>query len=465
MNSRVIPILLGSSAFWPLLPWYLRRLSDGSEDSLGLLALITALGMATFGQRGFKSLQIQTVSKPSPDWLLLSGLLLGYILLLHHAPNLVLAIVMVLSLWLFLERFLISRGTSFSILGLLLLSLPIVSSLNFFAGFPLRLGISHIVAFLLSISGFSVELTGTMLSANRQVINIDAPCAGIHFLWFSAYFGLLLAYWEQASFGRTLALLFIAGSGAIVGNVFRSLILSLLYLSGFAAIADNSYVHEGLGAACFVFTIMLILLATKLSYEHPKSSEKTVAPLEITNEIQSAYHWRLKLPVITYCLLCVVAASAPLVQARSVDASLAIKPDQWHDRANRCNLKRIPLTAMEKQFQSRFPGDIAKFSDGQSEVIFRTIKSPTRQLHPAEDCLKGSGYVLSKDGLTKDEHGVLWHTLQAQRGDKSFKVSERIIDHHGQSWLRVSDWYWAAVIGQTKGPWMSITKMSPISKG
>jgi exosortase/archaeosortase family protein len=354
---------------------------------------------------------------------------------------------------------------SFSILGLLLLSLPIVSSLNFFAGFPLRLGISHIVAFLLSISGFSVELAGTMLSANGQVINIDAPCAGIHFLWFSAYFGLLLAYREQASFRRTLVLLFISGTGAIAGNVFRSLILSLLYLSGFASIADNPCVHEGLGAACFALTAMLILLATRLSYKHHKSPAKTVTPLETTDEIRSTYPWHLKLPATIYCLLCVVAASAPLVQARSVDAALAIKPDQWHDRAKQCNLKRIPLTAMEKQFQSRFPGDIAKFSDGQSEVIFRTIKSPTRQLHPAEDCLRGSGYILSKDSLTKDEHGVLWHTIQAQRGDKNFKVSERIIDHHGQSWLRVSDWYWAAVVGQTKGPWMSITKMCPISKG
>src|SRR5262249_46532098 len=160
-NTRVLPIILGSIAFWPLLPWYFRRLSDGSEDSLGVLALITALVLSMFGHYKQKSMQSSLPAKFSMNWLLLSGLLLGYILLLHHAPNLVLAIVMVLSLWLFLDRYLISAYGSVPILGLLLLSLPIISSLNFFAGFPLRLGISHIVAALLSICGFSVDLAGT----------------------------------------------------------------------------------------------------------------------------------------------------------------------------------------------------------------------------------------------------------------------------------------------------------------
>jgi hypothetical protein len=160
-----------------------------------------------------------------------------------------------------------------------------------------------------------------------------------------------------------------------------------------------------------------------------------------------------------------VAASAPLVEARSVDTSLAIKPDPWHERADQYKLKRVPLTNLETQFQRRFPGEIAKFSDGQSEIVFRTIKSPTRQLHPAEDCLKGAGYALKKESMTKDDKGVLWHTLLAERGQTRLKVSERIVDHHGGSWLRVSDWYWAAMIGQTKGPWLSITKVCSITRG
>lgn len=464
MNIKAIPIILGTAAFWPLFPWYLRRLSDGSEDSLGVLALITALVLAMFGYYKQKLMQPSLPTKFSMNWLFLSGLLLSYILLLHHAPNLVLAIVMVLSLWLFLDRYLIWAG-SVPILGLMLLSLPIISSLNFFAGFPLRLGISHIVAALLSICSFSVDLAGTMLSANGQEINIDAPCAGIHFLWFSAYLGLLLAYREQAKVRRTLTLICISVASAIVGNVFRSLILSLLYLSGFASMADNPYVHEGLGAACFALTSTLILLASKHSYKPGGPSETPTVSSQSSDELRPAYRRRLKLPVTVYCLLCLVAGSAPLVQARSVDASLAIKPDPWHDRAEQYSLKRIPLSSLERQFQSRFPGEIAKFSDGQSEIIFRTIKSPTRQLHPAEDCLKGTGYKLSKDCLTKDDQGVLWHTLIAERDQRKLNVSERIIDHHGHSWLRASDWYWAAMIGQTKGPWLSITKVRHIKSG
>jgi hypothetical protein len=36
-------------------------------------------------------------------------------------------------------------------------------------------------------------------------------------------------------------------------------------------------------------------------------------------------------------------------------------------------------------------------------------------------------------------------------------VREVIADSHGNRWTDVSAWYWAAVRGETQGPWWAIT--------
>jgi hypothetical protein len=124
---------------------------------------------------------------------------------------------------------------------------------------------------------------------------------------------------------------------------------------------------------------------------------------------------------------------------------------------NTLNLKPIALTESETKFAVSFPGKIGKFSSGRALVQFRWITKPTRKLHPASDCFKGSGYVVRPLPLLADEKGAFWSRIQCKKGSHQLIIRERIFDNYGQAWTDVSSWYWSATLGKSKGPWWAVT--------
>jgi hypothetical protein len=58
--------------------------------------------------------------------------------------------------------------------------------------------------------------------------------------------------------------------------------------------------------------------------------------------------------------------------------------------------------------------------------------------------------------------GLLWGAFEATRGPERVIVKERITDESGKYWTDVSAWYWAALLGQTDGPWWAYTVVEPI---
>lgn len=107
-------------------------------------------------------------------------------------------------------------------------------------------------------------------------------------------------------------------------------------------------------------------------------------------------------------------------------------------------------------FAESFPGRIGRFSDGQREVVIRWISAPTRKLHAASDCFRGSGYRVKPLPLQRAS-GMTWGAFSAERGTLRLYVREVIIDASGQRWTDVSAWYWASVRGGTQAPWWAIT--------
>jgi hypothetical protein len=60
-------------------------------------------------------------------------------------------------------------------------------------------------------------------------------------------------------------------------------------------------------------------------------------------------------------------------------------------------------------------------------------------------------------GLTRDSRGVLWGSFVAIKGREILRVRERAYDSAGNGWTGVSEWYWAAFLGRTAGPWWAVT--------
>lgn len=164
--------------------------------------------------------------------------------------------------------------------------------------------------------------------------------------------------------------------------------------------------------------------------------------------------------IVIFIITCLLAAFVPLLPKKSSRAEYAAFPG-WPTHLSGQPLQSLPLTQGELRFEEEFPGRLGKFSDGQREIALRWIAEPTRLLHPATDCLKGAGYLVRPLPLSVDEAGQRWGCLEAKRqaGEiiQTIRVRERLYDSAGHEWTDVSAWYWAALSGQTSGPWWAVT--------
>lgn len=133
-------------------------------------------------------------------------------------------------------------------------------------------------------------------------------------------------------------------------------------------------------------------------------------------------------------------------------------PAHWQGQ----RLNPLPLTPAEQRFVKDFPGRVAKFSLGRDVLILRWIDHQTRLLHPAADCFRGMGYTLGPRQLFR-ERGDIWGGFQAHTASNRLQIREQLRDAAGHSWSDVSAWYWAALLGQSQGPWWSFTRISRLT--
>lgn len=133
-------------------------------------------------------------------------------------------------------------------------------------------------------------------------------------------------------------------------------------------------------------------------------------------------------------------------------------PSQWHGQS----LRPLALTEVEQRFARQFPGTMARMTDGREVLVLRAVSRPTRMLHPAADCYRGLGYGIAREQLQVDKDGDLWRCFDAARAGQRLRVCERIVDAQGAGFTDTSAWYWAAVLGQSHGPWQAVTVASPL---
>jgi hypothetical protein len=157
-----------------------------------------------------------------------------------------------------------------------------------------------------------------------------------------------------------------------------------------------------------------------------------------------------------FLLAAIAAALAPLLHGGN-DAALAAGKDfpgwpaQYEGRA----LTQLPLTDRETAFVHDFPGRVGRFTDGRREIIIRWVGAPTRMLHPAADCLRGSGYSIVPIPIRRDAAGAAMSCFRASHQADRMLVCEVIRDERGESWPDVSAWYWNAALASSPAPWWS----------
>jgi hypothetical protein len=158
-----------------------------------------------------------------------------------------------------------------------------------------------------------------------------------------------------------------------------------------------------------------------------------------------------------------VCGALPLLQARGAATPAANHaapewPRVWDGKP----LRPLSLSPVEQRFASRFPGSIARMTDGDQVLVLRQVHQPTRMLHPAADCFRGLGYRVESIQLEHDRDQNLRRCFIADNGGNRLRVCEQIVDAHGQVFTDTSAWYWAALMQHTTGPWRAVTSARPL---
>ena len=163
--------------------------------------------------------------------------------------------------------------------------------------------------------------------------------------------------------------------------------------------------------------------------------------------------------VMGLCLLWSAAFALRTPEAPATPASFHEWPSHWDG----VPLRPLALSEVEQRFADRFPGAIARLTDGRQTLVMREVNAPTRMLHPAADCYRALGYRIEQTRLERDAQARLWRCFVTEGpGAQKLRVCERIVDAEGTAFTDTSAWYWAAASGRSHGPWQAVTLARPI---
>jgi len=426
LNSRsknLLGMVTVASAFLPVILWYFARLDDGGGEPFGLIPLALAIIFS-----------LRNPQPASPKAALIS--LIIYTLCFPFCPPLIRAIPA-----LFTIAFLTGIHRSAGLTGLLLLSLPLQASLDFFLGYPFRIVTAEGARTILDLMGYQVSRLGVQLTIKDTIVSVDPPCSGLQMLWMSAFMTATLASLFSLNYPRSILLGIAALCLCLLGNTLRA---GALFFPESGLITLPSFMHPAMGLIIFtILTIPLLRLARRLQL-------KKTSPLIKPHGIP--------LSLITVAFLSnIFIALAPPFKLSAL--SERVSPlTHYHGEP----VEELELSPFEKSFAETFPGQFNIYRVGEKTLIVRHVTLATRRLHPSSDCLLGAGFTLTPATAYTDSSGQEWLRYQASRHQEKFIVTERIHSlSEDQQWTEVSAWYWHALFHPGSGPWQAETLITP----
>lgn len=249
---------LQAAALWPHWRWAAARVADGSDDPLGLAALAALMLWVL-------RLAPQLRGAPRPGWWAASAAATALATLaLWVAPPLVGALVAALALAAGLRAVLPSGTAWLPAAGLAVLALPVVSSLQFYAGYPLRVITAQVSTWLLQAFGLDAERSGTAMLVQGQLVIVDAPCSGVQMVWMAYFCACVVAAYSGLRDRVLLARLPWVGLLVLAGNVLRnSVLVSLEARAAALSGAVNQTLHEAVGLGVLVMVCCAVVAVVR----------------------------------------------------------------------------------------------------------------------------------------------------------------------------------------------------------
>lgn len=418
-----------AASLLPEIVWFIRRLDDGSDEPLGLAALALALLLAW---RDRRSIRPTNLSRGSGALLLLASALAT-----PWLPPLLRAATAVAGVALFY-----GMHRRPGITALLMLSLPVIASLQFWAGYPLRALSAAGVVEILHLCGVTSSRAGTGILTDGQTINVDPACSGIRMLWHILAAGAALAAFHRLSVRRSIALLLIAAALAIPANMLRAL---LLVAESCGKLPTAGIFHEGAGLLCTAIVLGVMWWFASRS-RGSVSSAGAILPVH-------------RHDVVVLVFAAIAGPWLSIISHRDISpAPLASPPAAFSFAGVTLPLQPLPPTPVEAAFASGFPGTLGSFTWSDRQVVLRRVTKATRRLHPSRDCLRAAGYFTTDSIVEEHGDGSRWSRFTASRAGQELIVHERIVSEaDGRAWTDVSPWFWAALFHPLNGPWRAET--------
>jgi exosortase/archaeosortase family protein len=248
-------MLAHAACFWPVWRWYVRRFDDGSDEPWALAALLAAV-VLSWPRDGFKW------NPRDPLLLGAAALTLFYAVLAPFAPPLLRALAAMAALgcsWISVSG---ARQRWPALLCLLVLSVPVIASLQFYAGYPMRTVTAGGATWLLNLLGIEATRTGTSMVAYGRTVLVDAPCSGVRMLWTASVLcAALAAMRARVTVGAMAAALACVVPIVLVGNTVRA---ALLFLIETADAPPAGYLLSLVGSVTFAIVAGLLLAAEHL---------------------------------------------------------------------------------------------------------------------------------------------------------------------------------------------------------
>lgn len=242
------------AALWPHWLYVAQRMVDGSDEPWGALALASVI-VLMWRDRAELTLPPRAALAAAAV-LALFAAAARFVL-----PDLAAAAIAALAVGTYAMH--ARRRPAPALIALLLLALPLVASLQFYFGYPLRLLVAHASSVLLTAFGFEVSASGASLLHRGQRVLIDAPCAGIGMLWLGSYVAALLSYLNGAAARTTLVNGAAAALLVLAANILRN---TVLFFPEAGLVQWPEWSHAAVGLAAFVAAIApLTLLITARS--------------------------------------------------------------------------------------------------------------------------------------------------------------------------------------------------------
>ena len=241
-----VPAVAGLTvlATWNSWRWFGERIGAAPEEALSLALTVLLLG----------ALALPRLKRGLPPTAVPLGPV-SLLIWLHAAaefaaPPILRAAIAATALLYVLFRAVFDRRPPPAFWGLVALSMPVLPSLQFVLGYPMRIASAILTVALLDLQGVPIAREGTYVVVGGETVQFDAPCSGVSMLWALVLITFVIGLVRCWPVLRLVPALLLTAAVAIMCNALR--VASLLFAETVKSGTDFPWLHEGVGLLLIV---------------------------------------------------------------------------------------------------------------------------------------------------------------------------------------------------------------------